>query len=62
MYKVLHEDKEKFVNICKEKKENKITDRIINLIIEGEEEALFSKTLATIRCDAPIDFKLPNEE
>jgi DNA polymerase I len=36
-----------------------ITDRIINLLIEGEEEALFSKTLATIRLDAPIKFELP---
>lgn len=62
MYKLIHEDEEKFKTICKEKKENKITDRIINLIIEGEEEAIFSKTLATIRRDAPIDFKLPKEE
>ncbi len=38
-----------------------LTDRIINLLKEGEEEAIFSKTLATIRCDAPIDFKLPEK-
>lgn len=62
MYKMIHADEQEFRNICKEKKENKITDRIINLIIEGEEEALFSKTLATIRRDAPIDFKLPENE
>jgi DNA polymerase I len=36
-----------------------ITERINNLLLENEEEALFSKTLATIRRDAPIDFKLP---
>jgi DNA polymerase-1 len=36
-----------------------LTERIINLLKEGEEEALFSKTLATIRRDAPIDFHLP---
>ncbi len=36
-----------------------ITERIKNLLIENEDEALFSKTLATIRRDAPIDFKLP---
>jgi DNA polymerase I len=36
-----------------------ITDRVINLLKEGEEEALFSKTLATIRPDAPIKFELP---
>lgn len=36
-----------------------ITDRIITLLKEGEEEAIFSKTLATIRPDAPIKFILP---
>ena len=36
-----------------------ITDRIKNLLLENEEEALFSKTLATIRDDAPINFSLP---
>lgn len=36
-----------------------ITDRIINLLKEGKEEAEFSKMLATIRPDAPIDFVLP---
>ncbi len=39
-----------------------ISERIKNLLLENEEEALFSKTLATIRPDAPIDFKLPKEE
>ncbi len=38
-----------------------LTERVINLLKEGEEEALFSKTLATIRRDAPIDFKLPQQ-
>lgn len=37
-----------------------ITERIINLLKEGKEEAEFSKMLATIRRDAPIDFELPN--
>lgn len=36
-----------------------ISERIKNLLLENEEEALFSKTLATIRRDAPINFKLP---
>ncbi len=36
-----------------------ITDRIIKLLEEGEEEAQFSKMLGTIRRDAPIDFKIP---
>src|SRR3989339_1603405 len=35
------------------------SDRIIELLKNNEEEALFSKTLATIRTDAPIDFKIP---
>lgn len=36
-----------------------LTPRLVNLLKESEEEALFSKTLATIRRDAPIDFELP---
>ena len=36
-----------------------IKPRIIELLKNGEEEALFSKTLATIRRDAPIEFKMP---
>jgi len=36
-----------------------ITPRIINLLKEGEDDAIFSKMLGTIRRDAPIDFKLP---
>lgn len=38
-----------------------ITERVKNLLLENEDEALFSKTLATIRDDAPINFKLPPE-
>jgi DNA polymerase-1 len=56
MYKVLKKDKEKF------KKESGMTDRIVGLIEEGEEEAIFSKMLATIRRDAPIEFTLPEQE
>lgn len=36
-----------------------IKDRMIELLKGGEDEALFSKNLATIRRDAPIDFSLP---
>ena len=36
-----------------------IKERMITLIRENEEEALFSKMLATIRRDAPITFTLP---
>ena len=38
-----------------------INERVRNLLIENEEDALFSKTLATIRTDAPINFTLPPE-
>ncbi len=36
-----------------------IKARIVELLIAGEEEALFSKMLATIRLDAPIVYKVP---
>jgi DNA polymerase I len=36
-----------------------IKPRVVELIASGEEEALFSKMLATIRRDAPILFTLP---
>jgi len=55
MYKALKKDKEQFKKLG-------MTDRVISLLEEGEEEALFSKTLATIRRDAPIDFSLPKKE
>jgi DNA polymerase-1 len=38
-----------------------ISERIFNLLKDNEEEALFSKTLATIRRDAPIKFKIPEK-
>ncbi|MCU0660141.1 MAG: DNA polymerase [Candidatus Pacebacteria bacterium] len=39
-----------------------ITERIMHILKEHEEEAIFSKTLATIRRDAPIEFILPHKE
>jgi len=48
-------------NIYKNLNKVKLSDRIINLLKENEEEARFSKTLATIRTDAPINFALPPE-
>ena len=39
-----------------------ITPRMIGLLRDGEEEALFSKTLATIRRDAPIEWSLPEKK
>lgn len=55
MYKKLKKDTAPF-------REVGISERIIMILKEGEEEALFSKTLATIRRDAPIDFIVPKEE
>ncbi len=54
IYKKLKKDPESF-------KKAGFTDRIIKLLKEGEEEALFSKTLATIRKDAPVDFSIPKQ-
>ena len=42
-------------------KEKGISPRIIELLKNNEEEALFSKTLATIRTNVPIDFKIPEK-
>ena len=52
IYKALKKDKDAY-------KKAGITERIKNLLLDNEEEALFSKTLATIRADAPINFSLP---
>ncbi len=54
LYKVLRKDRNIFL-------EKGFKERMVKLLEEGEEEALFSKTLATIRKDAPIDFKLPEK-
>lgn len=54
MYNKLKVESKKF-------KEIGLTDRVINLLKDNEEEALFSKTLATIRTDAPIGFVLPEK-
>lgn len=59
MYKIIHEDINNFDKICKE---IKITERVKNLIIEGEDDAVFSKTLATIVKDVDLDFSLPKEK
>jgi len=52
IYEVLKKDE-----VSLEKKG--IKKRAIQLLKDGEDEALFSKTLATIRRDAPVDFKIP---
>ncbi|HEY9481061.1 MAG TPA: DNA polymerase [Candidatus Paceibacterota bacterium] len=53
MYKVLKKDREGFVEKAG------VSDRMVELLEKGEEDALFSKVLATIRRDAPIDLELP---
>jgi DNA polymerase-1 len=49
----------------KKKREQLLLDgfkeRMVKLLEEGEEEALFSKTLATIRRDAPCTYKKPEK-
>ncbi len=52
IYKKLKKDPEAF-------RAAGLTPRIIKLLEDGEEEALFSKTLATVRRDAPMEFSLP---
>lgn len=53
IYEKLRQDKKQFEQVG-------VKPRIIELLEKNEEEALFSKVLATIRRDAPTDFKLPN--
>ncbi|MFZ2151727.1 MAG: DNA polymerase [Minisyncoccia bacterium] len=47
MYVALKKNRQSFLD-------KGIKERVVKLLEEGEEEALFSKTLATIRLDAPI--------
>ncbi len=53
MYEVLKKDRNTLLN-------DGFKERIVKLFEEGEEEALFSKTLATIRRDAPIEYVYPD--
>ncbi len=57
---------EKMYKVVKKNPQTLIDDgfkeRMVKLIEEGEEEALFSKTLATIRRDAPVIYEHPNKE
>ncbi|MEI6280660.1 MAG: DNA polymerase [bacterium] len=54
IYKQIKKDEGAFIKIG-------ISPRMIELLKNNEEEALFSKTLATIRIDAPIDFVVPDK-
>src|SRR6185436_18707518 len=54
IYKKLKKDRKQFL-------EEGIKERVVGLLDEHEEEARFSKELATIRRDAPILFELPEK-
>jgi DNA polymerase-1 len=54
LYKTLKKDQQKLLDAG-------IKPRIVNLLIEHEEDALFSKHIAVIRQDAPIAYTLPKE-
>ncbi|MCA9366176.1 hypothetical protein KC722_01205 [Candidatus Kaiserbacteria bacterium] len=54
IYKKLKKDEQAFVDAG-------FKPRVITLLKENEEEAQFSKMLATIRRDAPIDFQVPTQ-
>ncbi len=54
IYKNLKKNEDEFKKIG-------VSPRMVELLKNNEEEALFSKTLATIRADAPIDFQLPEK-
>jgi DNA polymerase-1 len=38
-----------------------LTDRIVKILLEHKDDAFFSKTLATIRFDAPIEYAIPEK-
>lgn len=54
IYSALKKDEKQFIKAG-------ITQRIIGLLKDNEEEALFSKELATIQLNVPIDFKYPEK-
>ena len=53
IYKQLHKDEEVLIR-------EGITKRIVGILKDNEEEALFSKMLATIRTDVSLQFSVPN--
>ena len=54
IYKALKKDRQKFEKAG-------IKPRIVGILQENEEEAQFSKMLATIRLDVPIEFEIPKK-
>lgn len=55
IYKALKKNRNQFL-------EKGFKERVVGLLEEGEEEALFSKTLATIRRDAPVAYVFPEKK
>ncbi|MBP9782155.1 MAG: hypothetical protein KBC50_00265 [Candidatus Pacebacteria bacterium] len=55
MYVAIKKDRNQFL-------EKGFKERMVKLLEEGEEEALFSKTLATIRRDAPVTYVFPEKK
>jgi DNA polymerase-1 len=54
IYKTLKKSEQKFIDAG-------ITPRIVELLKNGKEDAEFSKVLATIRRDAPINWEIPKK-
>jgi DNA polymerase-1 len=54
IYKTLEKHPERFAEMG-------IKPRIVKLLEEGKDDAVFSKMLATITCDAPVVYELPAE-
>ncbi len=54
VYEVLKNNRQQLLN-------DGFKERIVGLLEEGEDEALFSKTLATIRRDAPVTYNEPEK-
>ena len=52
IYKALHKDHQMLIDAG-------VTKRMVGLLSESEEDALFSKELATIKCDVPITYTIP---
>ena len=55
MYVALEQDEQKLLDIG-------MTKRMVGLIRDGQENAEFSKILATIRLDVPMEFKIPETD
>lgn len=55
VYVALKKDRNQFL-------EKGFKERMVKLLEEGEEEAFFSKTLATIRRDAPVTYVFPEKK